>query len=193
MSVESVRQTKAAVSERSPSVVAAVVSDLRLLLIGTWLGAALFFSFGVAPTAFSVLRSASVTNANELAGSIVTRTLSFVNVSGFAIALVLLATAFSFSRGLSRAPLFAELVSLVMLAAATSVGHWIINSRMLALRLSMGRPIDEVAKNDPIRSAFDQLHGHSVSALGLGMLVALVALLLIARRGRGPVLTRTSS
>jgi hypothetical protein len=46
----------------------------------------------------------------------------------------------------------------------------------------MGRPIDQMAQTDPLRVAFNSLHGYSVFALGIGMLAAVVALLLIARR-----------
>jgi hypothetical protein len=55
---------------------------------------------------------------------------------------------------------------------------------MLQLRRAMGRPIDEVPVGDSLRQAFDSLHGLSVMALGVGMIAALVAGLLIARRGR---------
>ena len=46
----------------------------------------------------------------------------------------------------------------------------------------MGRPIDDVGKDDPLRVAFDSLHGYSVAALGVAIIAAAVALLLIARR-----------
>jgi hypothetical protein len=43
------------------------IKDIRALLIALWLGAACFFSFAVAPSAFGVLPS------RELAGSVVSR------------------------------------------------------------------------------------------------------------------------
>jgi hypothetical protein len=49
----------------------------------------------------------------------------------------------------------------------------------------MGRPIDEVAANDPLRLGFNSLHGYSVMALGVAIIAAAVALLLIARRAGG--------
>jgi hypothetical protein len=162
---------------------ATVVRDVRLLLIALWLGGAVFFSATVAPSAFAVLRARGVPYANEAAGSIVTRTLSALNKGGFVIALSLLASAFFFIRGASRRSLIAEILSLSMLAIATGVGQWIITAKMLALRAQMGRPIDDVATNDPLRVSFDSLHAYSVTALCVAISAAAISLLLIARRG----------
>jgi hypothetical protein len=155
--------------------------DARLLLLGLWLGASLFFSFVVAPGVFAVLRDSTALYANHLAGSIVTRNLAVINTSGFFISLLLLVGAFLF-RSKMRAPFLAEIVSLALIAITTGVGHWVIAAKMLALRRSMGRPIDETAAGDPARLAFNSLHGYSVTALTIAMLAALVAFILIARR-----------
>ena len=153
-----------------------VLHDTRLLLIAVWLGAAVCFSFVVAPSAFAVLP------ARELAGNVVTRTLAIVNVAGFVVSLVLLASAFVGRKRAKRRAWLVELIALTLVALTTFVGHWLINARLLALRHALGRPIDAVAANDPVRVAFDSLHGYSVAALGIGMLAAAVALLAIARR-----------
>jgi uncharacterized protein DUF4149 len=160
----------------------AVVRDVRLLLVALWLGSAVFFSATVAPSAFGVLRARNVPFANEAAGSIVTRTLSVVNTSGFILALLLLASAFLFRKGLKRRSLMLETISLATIAITTGVGQWVIAARMLALRSAMGRPIDDVAVDDPLRVSFNSLHGYSVMALGIAIIAAVVALLLIARR-----------
>ena len=160
-----------------------VVRDVRLLLVALWLGAAVFFGAVVAPSAFIVLRRLAVPHANELAGSIVTRTLAVVNTGGFIISLLLLASAFLFSRAVSRRAFYAEIISLLLLLMMTGTGQWIIAAKMLRLRAALGRPIDEVAQNDPLRLAFNSLHGYSVTVLGIGIIAAVVALLLIARRG----------
>jgi hypothetical protein len=161
---------------------AIVARDVRLLLVALWLGAAVFFSAVVAPSAFSVLRGKGVPYANELAGSIVTRTLSVVNTGGFIIGLILLASALLFRRVVTRRALYMEAIALAVLAITTGAGQWVIAAKMVALRAGLGRPIDEVAQNDPARVAFNSLHGYSVTALAIGMIAAAVALLLIARR-----------
>ncbi|HEX3146166.1 MAG TPA: DUF4149 domain-containing protein, partial [Pyrinomonadaceae bacterium] len=65
------------------------IRQLRVLLLGLWLGAAVFFGAAVAPALFDVLRGAGLENANELAGSVVTRLLGFINRGGVEIALFL--------------------------------------------------------------------------------------------------------
>jgi ABC-type transport system involved in cytochrome bd biosynthesis fused ATPase/permease subunit len=150
----------------------------RLLLVGVWLGAAMFFSFAVAPSAFAVLP------ARELAGAIVTRTIGIVNVGGLLISLLLLATAFAAKRAATKRAWTLEMIALAVVALATGIGHWMISARMQALRLSMRRPIDEIAQNDPARVAFNNLHGYSVAAMTTAMLAAVVAFILIARRNK---------
>jgi len=146
-----------------------------------WLGAALFFGAVVAPAAFGVLRSFSLPNANEIAGSIVTRSLSVVNIAGFLIGLLLLLTALVRRSSAGRVAFYLELGSLAVITIATGVGHWFIAARMRALRAAMVVPIDQVPLDDARRVAFNALHGYSVNALGLAMIAALLAIVLIAR------------
>lgn len=154
----------------------AIVCDVRLLLIGLWLGATVFFSFAVAPSVFAVLPQ------RDLAGAVVQRTLTIVNVGGFVIGLLLLTSAFLFKDGVKRLTFVLETISLFLLALMTAIGQWVIAAQMRALRLQMGRPIDELAQNDPLRVAFNSLHEYSVVILSIGMIAAVVAFLLIARR-----------
>jgi hypothetical protein len=146
-----------------------------------WLGAALFFGAVVAPAAFSVLRSFDLPNSNEIAGSIVTRSLSVVNIAGFAVGLFLLLTLFVRRSSQGRIAFLVESLSVVIIIIATSVGHWVIAARMRALRAAMVVPIDQVPVDDPRRIAFNSLHGYSVNALGLAMIAALVTIVLVSR------------
>lgn len=174
--------TRHAESSEGGDTFSTVLRDVRLLLIALWLGGAVFFSATVAPSAFSVLRSRNVPYANEAAGSIVTRTLSILNTGGFIIALLLLISAFLFRRSLKRSTFLTETISLAVVAVGTGVGQWVIAARMLALRAAMGRPIDDVAADNPLRVSFDSLHNYSVTALSVAIIAAAVALLLIARK-----------
>jgi len=150
-------------------------------LLAVWFGAALFFSVVVAPAAFGVLRSYGLPNASEIAGAIVTRSLSVVNVSGFVIALILLVTLLLRRGSLGRTSFIVECICLGVITVATGVGHWFIAARMRALRTAMVLPIDQIAADDARRVAFNSLHGYSVNALGLAMIAALIALVLMAR------------
>lgn len=149
---------------------------LRLLAVAVWLGSAVFFSAAVAPSAFAVLQS------RELAGALVSRTLTILNVGGFVAGLVLLAGALVGRRFARWYAWIAEMIALAVVAAATFVGQFVIAARMGALRAQMGKPIEEVAADDPLRVAFNALHANSVTALSVAMLAAAVALFLIARR-----------
>ncbi|HWS54501.1 MAG TPA: DUF4149 domain-containing protein [Pyrinomonadaceae bacterium] len=152
----------------------------RLLVAALWLGGAAFFSFAVAPSAFAVLPT------RDLAGALVARTLAVVNVGGALAGLLLLAT-LPFGRArVGRFALRAEAAALAVVAASSAAGHWLIAARMRALRAQMAAPIDSLAPADPLRVAFNDLHGYSVAALLAGMLAGVVALLLIARRGAKP-------
>src|SRR5438309_4900085 len=122
-----------------------IVDKLRLIGISLWLGAALFFSAVVAPSVFSVLHSFDLANANEIAGTIVTRTLAVINLGGFIIGLILLATVFILKRDAGRISLALEVLALALLAGTTAAGHWMVAARMLTLRTAMAIPIDQVA------------------------------------------------
>ena len=158
-----------------------ILNFTRLVLLSLWLGAAVFFGVVVAPTAFTVLRSFAVPHASEIAGTIVTRALSVVSISGFLIGLFLLVTAFARRNASGRVGFLVELVCLVIIVLATGIGHWVIAARMLALRAAMALPIDQIPVDDPRRIAFNSLHGYSVKVFGVAMIAALLAVVLIAR------------
>lgn len=154
------------------------LSDFRILLLGLWLGAACFFSFAVAPGAFSVLPS------RELAGLVVNRTLAAVNYSGLIIGLILLGSSYVRRQNTARIRLWLEQAALFLLTAACAFGQFVIGARLQNLRGQIGRPIDEVAMDDPLRTAFNDLHGYSVTILMMAMIAAVVAFFLLARRAR---------
>jgi hypothetical protein len=181
LAIEEAQQVRA-VERRD--LLASVLQDVRLLLVGLWLGASLFFSFAVAPGVFAVLRDSTTLYANHLAGTIVTRNLSVINMSGLALSVLLLISAFAFRSRKGRGVLIYEIASLALIGVACGVGQWVIAAKMLALRQQMSRPIDETAATDPLRVAFNSLHVYSVAALMIAMAAALVAFILIARRAR---------
>lgn len=155
-----------------------LLSDFRILLLGLWLGAACFLSFAVAPSAFAVLPS------RESAGAIVNRTLLIVNYSGIVIGLILLASSYLPKGNFSRVWLWIERILLLVTTAACAFGQFVIGYQLQNLRAEIGRPVEEVALDDPLRIAFNNLHGQSVTVLSVAMVCALIAFFLIARRAR---------
>lgn len=153
------------------------LADFRALLIALWLGAAMFFSFAVAPSAFAVLEN------RELAGAVVSRTLLLVNLSGLVVSLIVFAGSFV-RRKTVEAPIWvwAERFLLVLLAAACAVGQFVIGLWMSSIRGQFGKPLDEVAADDPLRIQFNELHRYSVWILMGAMICALVLFFLIGRK-----------
>lgn len=159
-----------------------ILNKVRILLIAAWLGAAIFFSATVAPSAFGVLRSSGVTNAGELAGSIVNRNLSVVNTTGFCISLLAIALAFPLRKLYGPRAFVIQLMLLGVIAVATGVGQWVIATKMRALRQAMGAPIDLVPMSDPNRLAFATLHGYSVAALSVAIIAGLIVFFILNNR-----------
>ncbi|MBA3438286.1 MAG: DUF4149 domain-containing protein [Pyrinomonadaceae bacterium] len=158
------------------SALTTVLGNVRLLLIAIWLGAAVFFSFAVAPSAFDVLPT------RDLAGAVVGRTLAIVNVGGFIVSLLMLMSAPVARVATGKRAFVVEVSVLAVLAISTAVNYWIITRRIEGVRRMMNRPIEEVALGDPLRIAFSNLHLFSVVLLTTGIVAAAVALLLVARR-----------
>src|SRR5688500_3818077 len=104
------------------------INYVRLVLLGMWLGAAIYFSAIVAPSAFAVLRSYQSFNAGEIAGAIVNRNLAAINLSGFVIGVVLLVTGFIKFRKVPLPTLLIVMISITALSFATAIGSCIIDS-----------------------------------------------------------------
>jgi hypothetical protein len=151
-------------------------TDIRLLLIAIWIGASVFF-IAVAASAFAVLPQ------REMAGAVVNRTLTVLNFGGIAISVILILT--TMVRGNLIKPLWiwAERVLLLVVAAACAAGQFVIGYMMQSVRGQMGgRPIDEIAVDDPLRIQFNQLHESSVWMLYIAMAAAMLAFFVVANR-----------
>ncbi len=156
-------------------------SDLRLLILGVWLGSAVFF-IGVAQTAFAVLPQ------RELAGAVVNRNLAVLNYGGIGIAVILILSSMVGAGRIHKFWLWFERFLLLLLGAACAVGQFVIGVWLSLVREQIGRPIDEVALDDPLRVQFNTLHEYAVWVLFAGMIAAVIAFFIIAnRRFRDPV------
>jgi hypothetical protein len=156
------------------------LSDVRLLLLGLWLGAAVYF-IAVAQSAFAVLPS------RELAGALVSRTLAILNYSGLGFAVVLLLSSMIVVAGTNKVMLWLERGLLILMAIACAVAQFVIAWWMLLLRTQMGRPIDEVPADDPLRVQFNDLHQYSTWTMMAAMVAALIVFFIIANRRVAPV------
>lgn len=150
-------------------------SSIRLVMLGIWLGAACFF-IAVAQSAFAVLP------ARELAGAVVNRTLAILNIAGLVIGVVMIITSLIGTGLANRFWLWIERFLLLLLAGACAVGQFVIAQWLMYLRLQIGKPIDDVPVEDPLRIQFNQLHEYSVWVLMIAMGAAALAFFIIANR-----------
>jgi len=155
-------------------------------LLAAWLGAAVYFSVVVAPSAFGVVRSFALTNTGEVAGAIVSRTLSTINKSGALLSLLLLLTTLSVRNFYKRTLFILQNILLGIIVVATAIGEWVIAPKMVALRSLMRGQIDQTPLSDPAHIAFMALHRYSVAALGVAMIAALLALILMVFARHNP-------
>jgi len=152
------------------------LNDIRLLLLGLWLGAGVFF-IGAAQVAFSVLPE------RELAGAIVGRSLTVLNFSGMAIAVLILLMSFVTARGTNLALAWLDRILILIIAVACAVGQFVIGYMLVSIRSQMGgKKIDEFAADDPLRIQFNQAHEYSVWVLAAAMIAGLIAFFVIANR-----------
>jgi hypothetical protein len=153
-------------------------SDIRLLLLAIWIGAACFF-IAVAQSAFAVLP------AREMAGAVVNRTLAVLNYSGLAIAVILILMSLVAAGRVNKFWLWTERFLLLLVAAACAFGQFVIGFWLSSTRALMGKPIDEVPLDDPLRIQFNNLHEYSVWVLFAGMAAAFIAFFIISNRKYG--------
>jgi hypothetical protein len=152
------------------------LNDIRLLLLGLWLGASVFF-IAVAQVAFMVLPQ------RESAGAVVGGSLSILNFAGVGVAVLVLLMSLVTARGTNVALAWVDRVLIILLGVACAVGQFVIGLMIQSVRSQMGgKPIDEFAADDPLRLQFNQLHEYSVWVLSAAMIAALIAFFIIANR-----------
>jgi hypothetical protein len=153
-----------------------LLAFIEVLLLGVWLGSMMFFSFGVAPSAFAVLPT------RELAGVMVTSAIGKLEILGMDLGILLVAihTANLRRRKANRLGVLHALLLLVMIGAAALSRFW-ISPAMVSLRAQMGGRIDDVAITDPLRVQFNDLHQYSVGLMSAAMICGLIVLFLTVR------------
>ena len=162
------------------------LSDIRLLMLGLWLGAAVFF-IGAAQVAFSVLQQ-----QRDMAGAVVGAELTLLNYSGIVLATLLILSTLVGISNVNKFWLWAERFLLLLLGAACAVGQFVIGFWIASVKAQMGRPIDELAVDDPLKIQFNTLHEYSVWILFTAMVAALIAFFIISNRKFGTAKPATS-
>ena len=110
------------------------------------------------------------------------RNLSLLNYSGITIATILILSSLLAAARINRFWLWVERFLLLVLGTACAVGQFVIGFWLLSVKTQMGRPVDEVASDDPLRIQFNTLHQYSEWVLLAGMIAALLAFFIISNR-----------
>ncbi|MGH7632949.1 MAG: DUF4149 domain-containing protein, partial [Gemmatimonadaceae bacterium] len=142
-----------------------------ILILSLWLGAALFFSLGVARAAFQILPSRS------LAGQLVGHTLPALLLAGVVGGVL---TLWAELRSTVRAGRRLRLLCSASVAILSEAGN-LVGQHVDRLRASVGSGFETLPHADPVRLAFGRWHGIAVLLLGFAMLSAAIALVSAAR------------
>lgn len=144
-----------------------------ILILSAWLGAALYFSIVVARAAFRVLPT------RALAGALVGQTLPALFITGLVAGLAAAGLVAAGHAG-ARARM-GRLLCAAGTAVACAVGQFVIGPRIDRLRAALGGTLDARPASDPMRVAFGRLHAMSVLALGVAIILAVLAVFLGGR------------
>jgi hypothetical protein len=146
---------------------------LQVFVLGTWLGAILFFSIAVPKAVFETLAS------RDEAGAVVGSTLGSLHFMGVIAAIIYLVASLVLWRS---SPTFGKIAALavVMMLFSTLVSSRIVIPRMDALRAEMGS-VAATPAGDSRRAEFDRLHGVSVELEGGILLMGILALFLTVK------------
>ena len=142
---------------------------MRVTLLAFWLGAATLFSAIVAPALFDVLPT------RTLAGLVVGRVLPMIFYAGMLIAAIDVAIELRGPRHAGR------LVTDIMMLLTCGAAQFLVAPRIERIRAAIAGPIEQLDAADPRRLEFGRLHAVSVGLLGVAMIAALIAIIVLAR------------
>ena len=150
-----------------------------LLSLVVWIGGLIFFAFVMAPALFNP----AILPTRQLAGNVVSRTLSVLHWIAICCGLIFAVTSMIDSRVVNGAaqPFAARNLLIYLMMILTLVGMFGIAARMQSLKEQMGT-IDLVAQDDARRVEFNRLHVWSTRVEGTVLLLGLALIFLTARR-----------
>lgn len=146
---------------------------------GVWLGAMVFLSFVLAPTAFATLES------RHQAGDLVAATLNILYLSGYILGPLLVLVSVM-TRPLGGRLLWGiRTILLVLMTVSTLVSRELVGTKLLSLRRAMGAIIEKIPLDDPSRLLFQQWHQYSVLLMLFNIAAAAAVLAVLCFEGFG--------
>lgn len=149
----------------------------QFLVLTLWVGAMFGFAALFAPVLFRTLPSRE--QAGAVAGQALARIDSLGQVTG-GIMLVITALQ-AIERGWQAIDLGRLLLAVAMLALVV-LNSVTIRQRIAAIRQQMGRPIDELAADDPLRLEHRRFHSISRAVYSVTLLLGTLLIVLSALR-----------
>jgi len=147
---------------------------IRVLALGAWIGAIVYFAAVVTQGAFAVLPS------RDEAGLLVGFTLGGLHLMGVISAAIFVIASIALRKSF-RAFVEPVVLGVILMAALTIVSQSYVIPKMAVLRGQMGS-VDATAASDHRRAEFDRLHTISVDLEGAVLLIGLAATYLAARK-----------
>ena len=156
-----------------------LIRFLMLLSLVVWVGGISFFAFVLAPTVFHP----GILPSRQLAGAVVSRSLSGLHWIGIVCGVVFLVTSVIDSQVVNGVPALFSGRNLLVCAMIllTLFSMFAISTRMLDLRNQMVF-IDDVPHDDARRVEFNRLHVWSTRLESTVLLLGLAVIFLTARR-----------
>lgn len=146
---------------------------VKVLALGTWIGAIIYFAAVVTQGAFAVLPN------RDQAGLLVGFTLGGLHLMGLIAALIFMAASVVIGKSL-RTFIDPAVLLVILMAGFTIASQDYVIPRMNSLRAQMGS-IEATPASDPRRAQFDRLHTASVDIEGGVLVAGLIALFLAMR------------
>lgn len=145
----------------------------KVLALGAWIGAIIYFASVVTRGAFAVLPN------RDQAGLLVGFTLGGLHVMGLIAALVFVIASLASGKSL-RTLIDAAVLIVILMAVLTIASQSYVIPRMNFLRAQMVS-VEATPASDPRRAQFDRLHTASVDIEGGVLVAGLIALFLAMR------------
>ena len=151
---------------------------VRVLALGGWVGAIVYFAAVVTREGFAVL--ASPDEAGVLVGS----TLTGLHVMGLVAAAIFVMASVVLAKNL-KAFVQPAVLGVILMALLTMASQYHVMPLMAGLRSQMGS-VERTPSSDPRRVEFDRLHSTSVDLEGAVVVIGLIALFLTLREDQSP-------
>ncbi len=174
-SPETVREATYPLSSQRHSSVDSLLGIGQWLVLALWLGAMVFFSAAVAPSAFGVLPT------RYLAGTLVNSVLGKLEWWGLVCGVLLTGIQAALVIRAGKLTTWAGRLAVglpVLMTAVVAISKFVVSAKLTAIRRALGSELEKLPLDDPTRLTFAAWHQYSVWLMAFNILAA-VALIVV--------------